>query len=69
MKIGDMVREREPDPEWKQYPGEIGIVLSLAEDFEREAGIEGTNQHWNILWRDIIIVMFWDEVEVINENR
>jgi len=61
VKVGDLVRETEQDPEW--CTGQIGIVL---EDVTSEMGVLKTEgQFFKVCYKRNICIEFVEDIEVI----
>ncbi len=66
MKVGDMVKEVERDCEWQLHPGEIGIILEQATEWEKKnAQIPGSGRHWLIVWSTGVEVMEFSDFEIV----
>jgi len=65
MKVGDLVRETETDPDWILYSGTLGLILRSADEDMGLSGVVGTH-HWWVSWGcGEIHMMNIDDIEVV----
>ena len=67
MKVGDVVRESEVDPEWILYPGCLGIIIS---DANRSMGMSDSDHvyYWLVAFGCYeLSIMNHLDIEVVYE--
>ena len=69
MKVGDLVRETEADPEWVLYGGTLGLILRSADVDMGLPDMKDTH-HWWVAWGNgNTHMMSINDIEVVNASR
>ena len=69
MKVGDLVRETEADPEWVLYGGTRGLILRAADVDMGLPDMKDTH-HWWVAWGNgNTHMMSINDIEVVNASR
>lgn len=69
MRVGDLVREAETDPNSILYNGTLGLILRSADEDMGLSGVEGTH-HWWVSWGSgEVHAMNIDDIEVFQKAR
>lgn len=70
MRVGDLVRETETDPEWVLYGGTLGLILRSADEDMGLPGMVPTRTWWVTWGNGDTHMMSIDDIEVVqNASR
>jgi len=70
VRVGELVRESESDPEWVLYDGTLGLILRSADEDMGLENVVDTPFYWWVSWGNgATDMMSVNDIEVVNASR